>query len=164
MPLVRRVVASLALLVISTACQRPAAADLTQADKDAVRAEIEKYRQAGLAADWNAWGNTLTADVVVSPVNHATMTGREAAVAWVKTFPKLTDFTVTIDEVSGRDDLAYARGRYALAFILPNGSPGSERGAFLQLHRRQSDGSWPYTHLMFHSSEPLPAGAPSRKK
>jgi ketosteroid isomerase-like protein len=149
---------------MSTACQRQAAADLTQADKDAVRAEIEKYSQAGLAADWNAWGNTLTADVVISPANVAPMTGREAAVAWVKSLPKLADFTVKIDEITGRDDVAYARGTYALALTLPNGSSAIDRGAFLEIHRRQPDGSWPYTHLMFHSTEPLPAAPSSGKK
>jgi ketosteroid isomerase-like protein len=116
MPFFSRIVAGIALLVMSTGCQRQTA-ELTQVDKDAVRAEIEKYRQAALAADWTAWGNTLAADVFLSPANVAPMTGRDAAVAWVKTFPKVTGLTLNIEEITGRDDLAFARDVYARASL-----------------------------------------------
>ena len=55
-----------------------------------VEAQIETYRQAILAADWDAWGNTLTEDVFLSPPNATPVAGREAAVAWVKAFPTIT--------------------------------------------------------------------------
>lgn len=158
-----RVITGLTLLVVLTACEREAP-ELSQADKEAVKAHIEKYRQAVLAADWDAWGRTLAADVFASPPNVAPMTGREAAVAWVKTFPKITGLTVNVDEVTGRGDLAYARGTYGLSLTLPDGSPMTERGSFLEVHRRQADGTWPYTHLMYHSTEPLPAAPPAGKK
>ena len=152
---VKRAVAGLTILVLVTGCAREAP-ELSQADQDAVKAHIEKYRLAVLAADWGAWGATLTADVTVSPPNVPPIAGREAAVAWVKTFPPISGFTVNVEEVTGRGDLAFARGTYELKMTLPDGSTATDRGAFLEVHRRQSDGTWPYTRLMHHSTEPLP--------
>ena len=163
MPTVNRSIAGLALIAVLTACAREAS-ELPQADQDAVKATIETYRQAVLAADWDAFGNTLAADVVVSPPNIPAMTGRAAAVAWVKTFPKITGFTVNVDEVTGRGDMAIARGTYELKMMLPDSSAVSDRGAFIEVHRRQPDGTWPYTHLMHHSTEPVPVAAPATKK
>ena len=47
----KRAIAGLTILVLVTACAREAP-ELSQADQDAVKAHIEKYRQAVLAADW----------------------------------------------------------------------------------------------------------------
>ena len=132
---------------------------LTQAEVNVVRAQIDKYVEAVLAADWDAWANTLAPTVSVSPPNVGPITGREAAIAWLKTFPKIVRFTVDVDEVSGHGEVAYARGTYGLHMTLPDGSPVTDRGAFLEIHQRQADGTWPYTHLMFHSTEPIPAAA-----
>ena len=152
------------LAIFAFSCQPAAPADLSQADKDAVKATIDKYVQASISADWDAWGSTLAADVVVSPPNLAPITGRQAAVAWIKTFPKISSFTVNVEEVTGRGDLAFARGTYAVGFTLADGSAATDRGSFLEVHRRQADGMWPYTHLMFHSTDPLPPVPPTGKK
>ncbi|MEO6526354.1 MAG: nuclear transport factor 2 family protein [Gemmatimonadaceae bacterium] len=151
---------ALSLLAVAAACQRQEMS-LSQADKDGIKAQVEKYRQAALAADWDAWGSTLANDVIVSPAHMAPMTGRAAAVAWVRTFPKLTNFTVNFDEIDGRGDLAYTRGTYTLEMALADGSPATEHGTFLEIHRRQADGTWPYTRLAFHSTDPLAAAAPA---
>ena len=157
-----RAIAGLTLLAALAGCTRDAA-ELSQADKEAVKAQIEKYTQAGLAADWDAWGNTLAPDVIALPPNTPRVNGRAAAVAWIKSLPKLTAFKATVDEVSGQGDIAYAHGTYELVMALPDGSTTMDRGTFLEVHKRQADGTWPYTHLMFHSTEPLPAAAPAKK-
>src|SRR5262247_2029043 len=134
---------------------------LDQTDVNSVKAQIDRYVQAALDGDWDAWGKTLTADVFYSPPNQAPINSREAALAWAKTFLKIKRFTVDIQEVISDGDLAYARGTYALELSLPDGSPAIERGAFLEVHRRQADGAWLYSHAMWHSTEPVPALAAS---
>lgn len=154
----RRLILALLLATFVAACQR--ATEFSSADEAAIRATIDEYVRAALAADWPAWGKTLGNDVVYMPPNHAPLIGREAAVAFAKTFPKLTSFTVTVEDVSGRGDLAYARGKYSFAGTLPDGSNVSENGSFLEVHRRQPDGTWPYTHAIWHSDAPPLSSAP----
>lgn len=158
-----RVIAAVWSLVVLTACER-GASELSQRDQDAIRASINKRVQAALAADWDTWGTTLAADYYDSPPNRTPVRGREAMVAWAKTFPKITDLTVNADEITGRGDLAYARGTYTQSVTLPDGSPMTERGSFLQIHRRQPDGTWLYTHVAHHSTDALPAPPPTKAK
>jgi len=163
-----RLITTLTIFIGLTACQQQPA-ELSQADKDAVKAQIEKYRQASIAGDWTTWGTTLASDVVISPAHMAPLMGRDAAVAWGKSFPKISNLTVNVDEVSGRGDVAYDRGTYVLNLAMPDGSTSTEHGTFLEVHRRQADGTWPYTHLSFHSTDPVPpaptpaAATPTKK-
>ena len=159
----RQITMCLVALAAITACQPPVS-ELSEADKAAVQATIEKYRVAAVAAKWDEWGTTLTDDISYSPPNMAVMKGRAAVVAWAKTFPKIVNLAPKIDEISGRGDLAYVIGTYTLDVTLPDGKPMTEHGSFMEIHRRQADGSWPYTRLQYHSTDPLPAApAPAKK-
>jgi len=155
------VFAAIAVMLVLTGCQRPSPG-LSQADKDGVKATIEKYRQAGLAGDWDALGTTLASDVYLSPPHMAPMTSREAVVAWGKTFPKFVSFTVNVDTIEGAGNLALARGTYSYAVAGADGQPVTERGTFLEAHRRHDDGSWKYTMLQYHTTDPLPAATAAK--
>jgi ketosteroid isomerase-like protein len=128
-------------------------------DVTAIRANIDAYVKALLASDWDAWGKTLMPDAVVMPPNHAPLMGRDAAVGYIKTFPKLTALTPQPDEVTGQGDLAYVRGTYVLSMIFPNGSSASDSGSVLSIHRRQSDGTWLFSQLIWHP-DAAPGTAP----
>jgi ketosteroid isomerase-like protein len=132
---------------------------LSNKDVTAVRESMDAYVRTSLAADWDGWGRLLLSDVVAMPPNHAPLIGREAVVAYAKTYPKLTKFTVTADEITGRGDLAYARGRYSITVLTPDGKSSTDKGSFLDIHQRQSDGTWPYARTIWHSDAPLPEPA-----
>ena len=158
-----RLMMTLPLLAGLAACQG-SVPDLSAADKAAVQATLDKYAKAAVANDWDTWGTTLANDVFYSPPNLAPMTGRAAAVTWAKTFPKVVSLEPKVDEISGRGDLAYARGTYTLVVTMPDGSPMTDHGSFLEIHRKQADGSWPYTALEYHSTDPLPTPAATPPK
>jgi ketosteroid isomerase-like protein len=151
-------------LVFLTSCA-PAKpkSDLSDADVAAIRTNVNAYAAALLASDWDAWGKTLMPDAVVMPPNHAPLAGRDAAVGYIKTFPKLTALTPHLDEVTGEGDLAYVRGTYVLSMIFPNGSSASDSGSVVSIHRRQPDGAWLFSQLIWHpdaSPGTSPAPAP----
>jgi ketosteroid isomerase-like protein len=139
-------------------CRQPSA-EISSEDAAGVRAQIDEYVRASLAGDIQAWGNTLAPDAVTMPPNAAPLEGREAAIEWFKGFPKITSFTVEPTEVTGSGDVAYARGTYTFTAALPDGSSVTDRGSFLEIHRRAADGTWPYTRLIWHSDTPPPASA-----
>ena len=155
----QRIAAGLTLLLAAAACQ-PAELEISEQDIDSIREQIDTYVRHALAGDWDAWGTTLMSDVIALPPNQAPLLGRDAVVAWGKTFPRLTAFTVSVDEIEGRGDMAYARGTYSLAAMLPDSTSLTETGSFMEIHRRQADGSWPYSRLIWHSDAPLAAQPP----
>jgi ketosteroid isomerase-like protein len=151
----RTLVGSLAILAFVAGCQSQAP-EFSEAEAAGVRANIEAYARTGLANDWEAWGETLAPDVVFMPPNEPPRLGREAAVAFARAFPKITSLTITPEEVTGRGDLAYARGKYSYAATLADGQAISDSGSFLQIHRRQADGAWLYTEAIWHADSPSP--------
>lgn len=151
----RSIAAAVVFLGISSGCQSPPA-EISDADRTAIRAQIDTYVRAALGGDAEAWGDTLAEDVVLMPPTGTQISGRRAAIDWLKAFPQLTAFQVDVGEVTGSGDVAYARGTYTLTAKLPDGSALSDGGAFLEVHRRASDGTWPYTRMMFHSDNLAP--------
>ena len=69
---------------------------------------------------------------------------------------RFTSLTVSVDEVTGQGAIAYARGLSAIPATLADGSSFSERGSFLEIHRRGADGDWPYTRLIWGPDSPPP--------
>lgn len=53
----------------------------------------------------------------------------------------MTRLTFEVDAIDGRAEIAYVRGRYAATFQSPDGR-ADNRGTFLEIRRRQADGSW----------------------
>lgn len=159
-----RLPVTIALAVAVAACAPSAPAPLSDADKAAIRANLDTYTKNALAADWDAWGKTLAPDVVYMPPNMAPLMGRDAAVTFGRGFPKLNSLTNEAVDIDGRGDIAYARGRFAYAVTMPDGSAASDSGSFIAIYRRQSDGAWLNSQLIWHSNVPAPAAdAPPHK-
>ena len=74
--------------------------------------------------------------------------------AWLETFPRIQQFTITADEIAGGDDVAFVRGRYALTAGAPGSAPMTDRGNYMGLLRKQPAGSWLWTTDMISSELP----------
>jgi ketosteroid isomerase-like protein len=149
---------AVALLVLAV-CRPPAETELSDADVAAIRATMDEYIRAVLAADSEAWGKTLASDVVYMPPNQPPIVGRTGAVAFLEAFPKVNRLETTQVNVAGRLDLAYAQGKFSFSATLPDGSAIDDGGSFLQIHRRQADQTWLISHLIWNSDAP-PAPVP----
>lgn len=65
-------------------------------------------------------------------------------------------------EVAQSGDLAYSSGTYEVKFNDPSGKPGNDRGKYLQVWKKQADGSWKCVMDTWNSD--LPATVPGEKK
>ena len=84
-----------------------------------------------------------TQDAIILPPHGAAVQGREAIGQWLATLPVISSATGEDVEVQGAGDLAYLRGTYTMTVTVPGVPvPIKEVGKFLQIHRRQGDGSW----------------------
>lgn len=137
-------------------CQ-PAAQELSQADQAAIRAITDSWHQSFNAGDWAALVQLYTEDAVMMPPNAPVVEGRGALQAWLGQFPPGTDVSLAIVEIDGAGDLAYVRGTYTLTISM-EGMPEaiSDRGKYLEIRRKQPDGSWPIAVDIYSSDLELP--------
>ena len=86
------------------------------------------------------------------PPNHPAVEGRAAILNWLKAFPTVTRFDMSISEIEGRGDLAYVRGHVSMT-LQPEGAeaPVEDRVKYIEIRKEQVDGSWPIAVDIFNS-------------
>ncbi len=90
-------------------------------------------------------------DARLLPQNHPTISGRSQIREALQQFLSTGMGGLTIEtyevEVAGAGDLAYGIGTFSLA------RPAPDRGKFVEVYRRQADGSWRCVADMFSSDQ-----------
>ena len=161
--------ATLAAVMLSNSC-RPApgeppaagaaAAPLSAGDLAAIRATDTAFSSAAAAGNGAGLAALYLPDAHLMPPNATAIRGREAiGKFWGGLVGAYrVQATVTSEEIEGYGDLAYARGRYTMD-LTPKGKagpPAHDQGKFLEILRRQPDGSWRYAVDMYSSDLPAP--------
>ena len=145
-----------AFLTVS-GCQAPPPQALSEQD----RAAIQETTSAALAIangskDWTAYVDTYYApDAILMPPNQEELQGRSDIVVWFDTFPSFTDLQFNIQHVEGSGDIAYVQGTYSMMVTLPATDQSErEQGKYLEVWRRQMDGTWQVAFDIFNSDKP----------
>ncbi len=132
-----------------TACQ-PAAGrptGLTEADRAAIRkvADDAAAIMNSPARDFDAYTQAYYApDAIVLPPNAPIVTGHEAISAFFKSLPPVAAIRTVVEQtqVEGWDDTAWVQGSYTMAVTLQDGTPINDTGKYIEIWRKQGDGSW----------------------
>ena len=102
-------------------------------------------------------------DAVVMPPNIPTLTGKESIRTLWRSMLDSPAFSggwkATKVEVAGSGDLAYVSGNYEFAETDRSGNPIVDKGKYLEVWKKQTDGSWKCVADMFNSD--LPNVAPT---
>jgi ketosteroid isomerase-like protein len=152
------------LVVVAAACSGAATAPpFSEADAAAIRARAEAYVKAVRDNDWTTWADLYVADAMVLPPNGPAIRGRESMIQWARALPPITSFTRTSDELEGSGNMAYLRGGYQWVLSPPGAAAMPDTGKYLQIWRKQTDGTWHVVRSVFSSDLPAPAPKPSRK-
>jgi len=156
-----RVASILLFLLALSACQQaietgPTA--LSDADRAAIEAQSQAFVQGMNAGDRAAVAATYTEDAVLLPPNAPAIHGRSGIEAAFDEFPPISDFRITNTEVEGVGDLAYVVGTYSMTLTPEGADPVQDTGKFIEIRRRQADGSWALYRDIYNSD--LPAEAP----
>jgi ketosteroid isomerase-like protein len=154
-------VLAMALLGLGLAsCATEPGPTFTEADRAEIQATTEAVLEiANTTGDHTAYGNLYYApDVVMMPPNREAVRGREAVIAWQHEMAPYESLQYTQVEVDGAGDMAYVYGNYTLTMPAAEGEePMQDRGKYIEIWRRQPDGSWKVTLGVFNSDLPLPA-------
>jgi ketosteroid isomerase-like protein len=129
---------------------------LSEADRSAIVSTTLAYRDAWLANEPAKVMATLTPAAVLMPSGMDAVVG-EAAIRqfwWPTGGPptKITAMEQTVDDVSGDGLIAAVRGHGTLSFVMRINDEDvarSQRSTFLNVLRRQTNGSWLITHRMW---------------
>jgi ketosteroid isomerase-like protein len=152
---------ALVMILIAIGCRTPAPTGLSDADKAAIQKVLDEAVRIGNAPtkDWAAYVRAYYAeDAVVLPPNGPAVQGWALMESWFAAFPPMSDFGPQIIEVEGRGDLAFVRGTYSMMLTLPGAAePTNDTGKYIEIWRKQTDGSWRVVRDMFNSDLPLAA-------
>ncbi len=145
-------VAACVVLLVMAACQPPGPATLSEEDIAGIEAATQAWLEAVNAGDWAALGATYTEDAVLLPPNEPVVQGRSDIQAWFEAFPPVSDINLETEEIEGLGDVAFVRGSYTLT-ITPEGMDAvTDTGKFLDVRRKQADGSWLIYRDIFSSN------------
>jgi uncharacterized protein (TIGR02246 family) len=162
-----------ALLVSALACQ-PAAktetatmggaseaaapAGLSAEDEAAVKATDQSWAKGANAGDAAAVAGLYTSDATVMPPGEQLVQGERVQEYFNGFFNAMAvQVELTTSAVEGRGDLAVARGTYKMT-LTPK-KPGAkplpvDEGNYLEVLKKQGDGSWKIAHDIWNSSVP----------
>ena len=128
---------------------------LSATDIAAIQDVSDRFARHLVAREFDALSLLYTEDAVLMPPHHPAVESRAAIQAWLGHFPRVSRLTLTNHDVQGRADLAYVRGSYEMT-LHPEGAPGpiEDTGKFVEIRKRQPDGSWLIAVDTFNSDKP----------
>ena len=116
---------------------------LSESDLRGINEVSQSYAKAVLAREWKAVAALYTDDGVLYPPGEAAVKGRKPIESCLTALPPMTDFKLRTTKIDGRVDLAYVQGTYSMTpTATGQAKPVEESGYFLEIRRRQPDGTW----------------------
>jgi uncharacterized protein (TIGR02246 family) len=150
-------------MIITLACaeqtaQKPAPPpDTRKADEAAIRAASADWSKAAQAKDLDKATSYYADDAVFFVENGAMVKGKDAIkMAWKPELatpgPGMT-FETTYVEVARSGDLAYEYGTYDDKTEVKKGKVKDEKGKYVVVWKKQTDGSWKAVADIYNSGE-----------
>ena len=133
----------------------PAVLHRCRTDIAAIEEGSAAFVAAANADDWGGIAALYTEDAVLMPPNGPAVQGRADIEAFFAAFPPTSGFTLNPVEIDGRGDLAFVRGTYSLTLEIEGMEPTPDTGKYIEIRRRQPDGSWLLAVDIFNSDVPL---------
>jgi ketosteroid isomerase-like protein len=132
----------------------------TKAMEQTLRDLDEQWSKAAAAKDIDKTVSFYSKDAIAMPPNGPSATTKEA----IRTLWKdlLTDVTISWDvtkvDVAQSGDIGYTSGSYKMTMNDPSGKPANDRGKYLEVWKKQADGTWKCVMDIWNSD--LPAVVP----
>ncbi|MGZ2372076.1 YybH family protein [Ancylomarina sp. YFZ004] len=129
----------------------PQTPSLLSEDFKAIEAQTKKHIEAVQAGDWASAMANYTEDAIVMPPNSPAIEGRANIQTFMESFPPFSNHSLEIVEIEGRGDMAYVRGTYTMTLTPEGGEAITDSGKYIEIRKKQTDGSWLLTHDIFNS-------------
>jgi ketosteroid isomerase-like protein len=148
----------LALLVLISGCNWQASIDHRDLNEAVIRDLDAQWSKTAAAHDLNGIVSYYSDDAVLLPPNAPLANTKDAIrVAWVDLAAPNVDISWQASkiEVAKSGDLAYSTGSYTLAMQDPQGKLISDKGKFMEVWKKQTDGQWKAVADTYNSDLPV---------
>lgn len=156
-----RAISLLLLLLLAASCQTQTAGDTHATDEAALRNIDSEWSKAAGARDVDKTVSYYAADAVVMPPNIPALTTKEAIRGLWQSMLGSAGFSggwnATRVDVARSGDLGYVTGNYEFTEKDAGGKPITDKGKYLEIWKKQTDGSWKCVVDMFSSDLPIAA-------
>ncbi len=147
-----------ACLALNLGCAPPPTAELTDADRDAIRQYLDEVARNLSPEDNEAWANGFTEDGLMMFQNTPVIRGRQAIRAWGEDTsetgsPVALSVSFSDIEIHGSGDWAWVTSSASATF---EGVEGPNRLKQLLVLERQPDGTWLTAAVHVSSDQPPP--------
>jgi len=163
----KTIVFCLLLPTLFAACQpqqqapAPVTPDTREADVAALKEWDANWSKAAGAKDVDKTVSYYADDVLVQPPNGKIATSKaDIRKIWADMLAAPGfggGWKATKIEVARSGELAYLSGSYEFTFNDASGKPTSDRGKFVEIVKKQPDGSWKCVNDIWNSDAPIPA-------
>jgi uncharacterized protein (TIGR02246 family) len=157
----------LALVLIASGCGQQAPKDTRAADESAIRALDAQWSKAAAAKDVDATVSYYSDDAsLLSPNSPIASDKQSIRAAWTSLLGPDTSLAWQVNkvDVARSGDLAYVVGVYQMTMKDLQGKPATDRGKFVEVWKKQTDGNWKTVADIFNSDLPAQTQAPSAEK
>ena len=145
-----------------------ASASDTKAIEQALRDLDAQWSAAAAAKDLEKTISFYSQDALVLPTNAPAATTKEAIRnTWKDLLASpgvAISWKTTKVEVARSGDIAYTTGTYELTMNDASGKPINDRGKYVEVWKKQTDGKWKVAVDIWNSDLPPSAAAPAEKK
>lgn len=129
-----------------------------ETDAELIRKSDIEWSNSAQSKDVDTWVAHYSPDAVVLPPNQPAASGNEAIRKTIGGLLGLPGLSVKWQplkvEVARSGDLGYTHGTYELSFDNPNGGRIEDHGKYVEVWKKQPDGSWKCAIDMFNSDVP----------
>jgi ketosteroid isomerase-like protein len=164
---------ALPLVLVLAGCQTKPAPGLAETDRAAIRAtfdaamKVAKVPANPQAKDCNAYCTAYYAEnATLLAANEPAVKGLPAITKFMNTFPPITLFSPRIELIDGEGGVAYVKGTYEMTIQATPQLAVNDKGKYLEVWKKQTDGSWKAIYDCFSSDLPMtppPQPEPAKK-
>ena len=153
-------------LILGCAPQQPAAPpDTRAADEAAIRKADMDWSNVAQAKQLDAWVAYYSDDATVLPPNEPIAASKDAIRKTIGDLLSLPGVNLkwqsTKVEVARSGDIGYSFGTYEMSFNDPKGNPTTDHGKYVEIWKKQADGSWKCAVDTFNTDLPAPPPPPA---
>lgn len=130
-----------------------AAEPFSIADEQAIRSVTEEaVRMANSGSTWDAYTRFYYAEnAVILPQDAAEVRGHDAIIEFFEELPSMNEMSFKVIKIEGRLDMAYDYGGYQLVMTPEDGEPINDFGKYIEIWKRQDNGTWKVAWDIFNS-------------